>query len=181
MQFLIKIFFSIHNYTLNVPKRYEKCLSEVKISIFSSSRKWEDNTVDGWHRRGPNESRNKDSPSIKCKWPSRRTLDGQKSGQLLVLRIGNYPNQVGLRPEDVEGNGNIPHYYFPRKDLKIYIKEEEKWKPWWQNTSATFSSTIPDLLTCSIPINNQKQCRMFKFLLLNIYEYILNIEGLLKS
>ena len=63
--------------------------------------------------------------------------------------------------------GKPLHYYFPWKDLKFYIKEEEhKWTPQCWNTSTTFSSTSPDLLRSRIPIN-LIQC---------VYECILSID-----
>ena len=63
--------------------------------------------------------------------------------------------QVGQRDEDVERKWECYHIIIsPLKGLKCYIKkEEDKWTPYWWNTSTAFSSTSPNLLARSIPIN----------------------------
>ena len=65
--------------------------------------------------------------------------------------------------------GILPHYYFPWKDSKSYIKkEEDKWTPKWWNTSTAFSGPANKQYTClSIReekniINNNKKKNFIK-------------------
>ena len=75
----------------------------------------------------PNESREKDSHSINFHRPS-RTVDRRiEVSTPFVLRMGKYPSRRmnhklanGMRCE--KETGILPHYHFPWKDLKFYIK-----------------------------------------------------------
>ena len=47
-------------------------LSEGETPTYTSTRLRVGNIIEGQHRRGPNESRDTDSPSTKCQLPFRR-------------------------------------------------------------------------------------------------------------
>ena len=81
-----------------------------------------------------------------CPWDGRLSLQTDEA-------------HIGQRHEDVEGNGNTTYYYYIRK-------EEGKWAPWRWNISTAFSSTSPDMLTSSIPINR------------SVYSFILGLVAL---
>ena len=116
----------------------------------------------GKRRRGPNESRDKDSPSTMCQWPSQRQDERVDVRTTFVLRMGTILEGVRTTSWPTawrcgKDTGKIPLYYFPWKNFKFYImKEKDKWTPWWLNTSKLFSCTSPEQLTSSIPINESR-------------------------
>ena len=59
-------------------------LSEWETPTYTTSRLRVGNVLDGQHRRGPNESRNKDSPSTKYQRSSRRAGERVKSNFLTL-------------------------------------------------------------------------------------------------
>jgi hypothetical protein len=63
-------------------------LSERKIHIFSSYLEQVGNSS---RRKGPNVSRDEDSLSSKCQRLLGGRINWYRLGQLLVLRMGNYP------------------------------------------------------------------------------------------
>ena len=111
--------------SLKVPERYENCLrvsSSVKgksLSTPPSGRNWATSQT---AKIGPNESRNKNSPSTNCQKSSRR------ADEQVEVRTTYYPQdkklslkadepQVGQRYEDVE----LPHYYFPERSSNFTL------------------------------------------------------------
>ena len=89
---------------------------------------------------------------------------GKGQGNFFLGMMGNYPWRR-MNPNWSAAwrcgkeTGILSHPYFPRKDLKYYIKkEEDKWTPEWWNTSKAFCSTRPELLKSSTPINQSPWC-----------------------
>ena len=82
-----------------------------------------------------------------------------KSGQLLVLRMGNYPlrqmnHKLANDMKMFKRNGTNNTLLFYPNGLEILQQERRgQVKTIVMNTSMASSSTIPDLLTSSIPIN----------------------------
>ena len=69
-------------------------------------------------RRGPNKSRNRDSPSAKCVWPSRRANQRVEVRAVLVLRMRNCPfrwmdHKFSNGTKMSKGNGNNTITIFP--------------------------------------------------------------------
>jgi hypothetical protein len=68
-------------------------LSQQNICIYTSWRDRVGNAVDGYCRRRPNGSRDKNCPFTKCQRPSRRIMSEQRLQELLVLKVGNHPSR----------------------------------------------------------------------------------------
>ena len=82
-------------------------LREGETASYTSSRQWVGNVIDDECRRGPNLSRDKDSPSTKCQRSFRRTDDWVEATSCLQdgkrsLKADKPP--VGQRHKDVKRN-----------------------------------------------------------------------------
>ena len=108
-------------------------LSEWETPTYTSSRQRVGNVLDVQRRRGPNESRDKDSPSTKSQRPFRRAnerLDIRATSpqdQKLSLKAGE--PQVGQQHEDMEKNWEYYHIIvFPEWTYRIYIILQQRKK-----------------------------------------------------
>ena len=92
-------------------------LEERKILIYTSQRERVGNVVDGQRRRGPNESKDKDSP-FKLKQTSWRAEKKVEVKVTLVLRMDqNFVNSMKMQ----KGNGNTLLFFL--KGFKILHRE----------------------------------------------------------
>ena len=133
-------------------------LSEGKIPTCTSQ--WERMDVIDGKRRRLIECRDKDSPSTKCQQPSQRVderveVRATSCPQDEKLSLKADEPQACQKHEDVERKGE--YYYiiiFSMKGLEILHQERRgQVKIIVMNTSTASSSTSPDLLISSIPIN----------------------------
>ena len=100
-------------------------LSQGKIAIYTFYRERVGNAIDGWSRRRPNESQDKDSPSTKCQimafWEGGWTSKGQYNR--ITRRVnGKFSDCLNVW----KGNGNTTTLLFSLEGFEILYQERRR-------------------------------------------------------